>query len=191
MTRLSFRVASPPAERQAVRKRDDHRVPLVVPQGYGRAVTRSAVVPQPIDDWHSCEGGSVTVDENLHVVAAGLLVREGRGLLMHRAPGRRWYPDCWDLPGGHVEVGESPPQALRRELHEELAVTGFVTGAPFAQVRGADFRMDVWIVDRWDGEPTNADPAEHDAFAWLNDLEMAALRLADPRLPALVEAALR
>ena len=133
----------------------------------------------------------MTIDDGLHVVVAGLLVRAGRGLLVHRAPARRWYPDCWDLPGGHVEVGESPPDALRRELREELAVTAAVAGPPFAEVRGADFRMDVWIVDRWDGEPTNADPTEHDALAWLNHREMAALKLADPRLPTLVEAALR
>jgi len=132
----------------------------------------------------------VTDDEHLHLVVAGLLLRGGRGLLLHRAPTRRWYPDCWDLPGGHVEKGETPAEALRRELVEELAVTAVVTGAPFAQVRGDDFRMDVWRVDRWDGEPANVNPAEHDALAWLNDVEMAGLRLADSRLPGLFEAAL-
>ena len=125
------------------------------------------------------------------MVAAGLLLRGGRGLLVHRAPTRYSYPDCGDLPGGHVEDGETPADALRRELLEELAVTAAVTGDPFAQVRAADFRMDVWIVDQWDGEPANADPDEHDALAWLNDIEMAGLRLADSRLPALFEAALR
>ncbi len=133
----------------------------------------------------------MTVDENLHLVAAGLLLRNGRGLLVHRAPTRRWYPDCWDLPGGHVEDGETPAAALRRELREELAVTAVVNGAPFAQVRGADLRMDVWIIKQWDGEPTNTDPDEHDAFAWLNGIEIAGLKLADSRLPALFEAALR
>ncbi len=132
----------------------------------------------------------MTDDEHLHLVVAGLLLRGGRGLLLHRAPTRRWYPDCWDLPGGHVEKGETPAEALRRELVEELAVTAVVTGAPFAQVRGDDFRMDVWRVDRWDGEPANVNPAEHDALAWLNDVEMAGLRLADSRLPGLFEAAL-
>jgi len=107
----------------------------------------------------------VTDDEHLHLVVAGLLLRGGRGLLLHRAPTRRWYPDCWDLPGGHVEKGETPAEALRRELVEELAVTAVVTGAPFAQVRGDDFRMDVWRVDQWDGEPANVDPDEHDALA--------------------------
>jgi hypothetical protein len=36
----------------------------------------------------------------------------------------------------------------------------------------------------------NLDPAEHYALAWLNDHEMAPLRVVDPRLPALSEAAL-
>lgn len=127
----------------------------------------------------------------MHVVVAGLLTRDGRGLLLHRAPARRWYPDCWDLPGGHVEAGETPAGALRRELREELGVTAVVTGLPFTQVKGPDFRMDVWVVDSWDGEPVNSDPAEHDALAWVDHREMAVLDLADARLAALFEAALR
>lgn len=133
----------------------------------------------------------MTAGEGLHLVAAGLLRCGGRGLLLHRAPSRRWYPDCWDLPGGHVEDGETPDAALHRELLEELGVSALVAGVPFAQVRGDDFRMDVWVIDQWDGEPANLDPTEHDALAWLNHYELTALRLADSRLPALVEAALR
>jgi 8-oxo-dGTP pyrophosphatase MutT (NUDIX family) len=133
----------------------------------------------------------VTVPEQFQLVAAGLLRRRGRGLLVHRAPTRRWYPDCWDLPGGHIEAGETPDAALRRELFEELGVAAVVAGAPFAQVQGTDFRMDVWVVDEWDAEPANLAPAEHDAFAWLNHREMTTLSLADARLPALFEAALR
>lgn len=110
--------------------------------------------------------------------------------MLHRSPARAWYPDRWDLPGGHVERDETPAAALRRELREELGVTAIIAGTPFAHVQGVDFRMDVWVLNRWDGEPVNRDLSEHDALAWLNHQEMTGLQLADPRLPALFEAAL-
>jgi 8-oxo-dGTP diphosphatase len=75
------------------------------------------------------------VDEPMteeHFVVAGLLRRRGRALMVHRSPQRRWYPDAWDLPGGHVEVGEVPRLALVRELQEELGITAEVAGDPFA-----------------------------------------------------------
>jgi 8-oxo-dGTP diphosphatase len=100
-----------------------------------------------------------------HLVTAGLLRRGDRGLLMHRSPTRRWYPDCWDLPGGHVEDGETPEAGLRRELLEELGITVVIAGAPFARVHGVNFRMDVWVIDQWDGDPVNLDSTEHDALA--------------------------
>ena len=125
-----------------------------------------------------------------HIVVAGLLRRSGRALLVHRSPSQHWYPDAWDLPGGHVEPGEAPQRALERELAEELGIGASVLGERFARVQGRDFRMDVWVLDRWRGEPTNQDPDEHDAMAWVMAQDMDALRLADPRLPQLVQAAL-
>jgi 8-oxo-dGTP pyrophosphatase MutT (NUDIX family) len=70
-----------------------------------------------------------------HVVVTGLLRQRGRALMVHRSPRRRWYPDSWDLPGGHVVDGEVPRAALARELHEELGITVDVVGEPFAYVR--------------------------------------------------------
>ena len=55
-------------------------------------------------------------------LVCGLLVRDGKALLVHRSPERAVYPGVWDLPGGHVEPGESKPAALVRELAEELDV---------------------------------------------------------------------
>ena len=56
----------------------------------------------------------------VHVVVCGALVENGAVLLVHRSPTRRAYPDLWDLPGGHVEAGESELKALAREMDEEL-----------------------------------------------------------------------
>ncbi len=127
---------------------------------------------------------------NEHIVVAGLLCRDAQVLLVHRTPQREWYPDTWDLPGGHIEPGERPDRALERELREELGVVATVTGPVLAQVRGADFRMDVWAISTWRGEPENRVPSEHDDVRWFTIGELAALRLADPRIPRLVDAAL-
>lgn len=124
------------------------------------------------------------------VVVTGLLRQRGRALMVHHSPRRRWYPDSWDLPGGHVVDGEVPRVALARELHEELGITVDVVGEPFAYVEGVDFRMDVWVIDQWVGAPVNAAPEEHDALAWMSAQELHGLRLADPRLPQLLDAAL-
>lgn len=38
-----------------------------------------------------------------HDVALAVIVQEAEILLTHRHPQRKWYPGCWDLPGGHIE----------------------------------------------------------------------------------------
>jgi mutator protein MutT len=49
------------------------------------------------------------------------LVRRGRILLGRRAGPP--YAGTWDLPGGFLEAGETPEDALRREVQEELAIS--------------------------------------------------------------------
>jgi 8-oxo-dGTP diphosphatase len=57
----------------------------------------------------------------LEVVAA-ILEREGRILIGQRTA-QQSHPLKWEFPGGKVEPGESPAQALARELEEELGIT--------------------------------------------------------------------
>ncbi|MDF0556970.1 NUDIX hydrolase [Kamptonema sp. UHCC 0994] len=54
-------------------------------------------------------------------VAIAILYRDGKLLLQLRddIPGIA-YPGCWALFGGHIEPGETPEIALRRELQEEI-----------------------------------------------------------------------
>jgi 8-oxo-dGTP diphosphatase len=56
-------------------------------------------------------------------VVAAILEREGRILICRRTP-EQSHPLKWEFPGGKVEPGESPSEALARELEEELGIIG-------------------------------------------------------------------
>ena len=58
----------------------------------------------------------------VHVVAA-IIERQGRFLICRRKP-EQSHPLQWEFPGGKVEPGETPEQALARELEEELGILG-------------------------------------------------------------------
>ena len=56
-------------------------------------------------------------------VAAGVLLSDDAGRIMLVRP---TYKEYLDLPGGYVEVGETPAQAAAREVREELGITAVV-----------------------------------------------------------------
>ncbi|MGH7698870.1 MAG: NUDIX hydrolase [Candidatus Dormibacteria bacterium] len=119
----------------------------------------------------------------------GLLVRDRQVLLCHRAAGRTSDPDVWDLPGGHVEAGEDPAEVLVRELAEELGVRIAAPSGPELASRVApEFRMRVWLVEEWIGEP--AAPEEHDAVAWFGASRWPEPRLAHPGYGPIIRDAL-
>lgn len=57
--------------------------------------------------------------KTINVVAA-VIMKEGRVFATQRGYGE--FKDGWEFPGGKVEAGESPEEALRREISEELEV---------------------------------------------------------------------
>ena len=126
---------------------------------------------------------SVRVFESVPIrVVAAILRRDNRLLLCHRHPERAWYPDVWDLPGGHVEHGETPSEALARELREELGVDlRSPVGLPFEELAdsAAAFNMTIWLID-YAGAVVNHAPDEHDELRWVTSDEIAGLVLAHP-----------
>jgi 8-oxo-dGTP diphosphatase len=58
-------------------------------------------------------------------VVAGLIVKEGKLLVCQRTR-HQTMPLKWEFPGGKIEEGEQPRDALRRELEEELGILATV-----------------------------------------------------------------
>ena len=124
-----------------------------------------------------------------HDCVGALLVRDGKLLLGQRASDRAWLAGAWDVFGGHIETGETPEQALRRELDEELGVVpsqlrhlGTLSGdGP------ASWRLHLYVVSAWQGEPCNRQPHEHAQMCWCT-LAQAQQRLAGahPDFPRLL-----
>ena len=54
----------------------------------------------------------------IHVVAA-VILKEGKVFATQRGYGA--YKDWWEFPGGKMEAGETPEEALKREIREELS----------------------------------------------------------------------
>jgi 8-oxo-dGTP diphosphatase len=116
-----------------------------------------------------------------HVVVAAVLVRDGRILLCHRGPGRDWYPDVWDLPGGHIRNSETAQDALVRELAEEIGVKVHTPlPPPVARITSEGLDLTIYKVESWVGRVTNLDPQEHDQLDWFSYDNLRSLRLAHP-----------
>lgn len=107
----------------------------------------------------------LAADGAIHVVAGVLSDARGRILLARRTAGRD-LAGAWEFPGGKVEAGETPLQALDRELHEELGIR-IGRAEPLIAVPQAypDKRivLDVYRVGSFTGK---AQGLEKQALAW-------------------------
>jgi len=91
-------------------------------------------------------------------VVAAILERDGEILICQRKPDGA-HPLKWEFPGGKVEAGEIPEQALARELQEELAIRA-VVGAEIARYEYAypgrtPILLSFYRVREFNGEPRN------------------------------------
>jgi len=124
----------------------------------------------------------------LHVVCA-LIEQKGKLLLVRRAPGQA-LAGFWEFPGGKVEPGETPKQALERELAEELgtpAEAGVRVGFGAAESSGKLVVLE-GLTARLHGSIT-ATPV-HDGVLWAEPrtIDRSTLATADhPILDAWIE----
>ncbi len=105
------------------------------------------------------------------VVVAGLIVRDGK-LLIARRPSGKHMAGKWEFPGGKLEKGESPEQALQRELLEELGVRT-QTGRVYHVIAHSYPEKDVLLLfyrsRLLSGEPRAIEEAE---VRWISESEL-------------------
>ena len=128
----------------------------------------------------------------MHDCVGAVLVRNGELLLGRRCADREWLPGAWDVFGGHIEPGESAEVALARELREELGIAPLRMHA-IGELSGAApdaWRLQLYAVTDWSGEPSNLQPLEHGELRWcsLADAERE-LEAAHPEFPRLLRLA--
>ncbi len=105
-------------------------------------------------------------------------MRDDRILLGLRAP-HKTYAACWDVPGGHLELGETPEDALSRELAEELGIVPTTLTFHSTHEEGG-VRLHLYVVTRWRGRPRLRGD-EHLQIRWHRLSSACELPLAAPK----------
>ena len=104
------------------------------------------------------------------LVAACALVDADRRVLIAQRPEGKQFAGLWEFPGGKLEAGESPEQALIRELQEELGIsTRSACLAPLSFVsygyESFHLLMPLFVCRKWEGI---VQAREHSALKWVS-----------------------
>lgn len=125
------------------------------------------------------------------VAAAALIDPDGRVLVAERPPGKT-LGGLWEFPGGKVEPGERPEEALIRELAEEIGIAveePCLAPLTFASHRYDDFHllMPLYVCRRWTGL---ARPLEGQRLSWVRPRDLRAYPMPpadEPLIPHLID----
>jgi 8-oxo-dGTP diphosphatase len=118
--------------------------------------------------------------------AAALIDADNRVLIQRRPEGAK-HAGWWEFPGGKLEIGERPEQALVRELKEELDVTTIEKAFfPLSFIsytyadEGRHVLIPVFGCRNWTGLPT---PVEGQELAWVKPPRLGDYKLLESNVP--------
>lgn len=147
-------------------------------------------------------GTDVSVSGMREPACVGAFIADShhRIFVQRRTSSRRVLPGIWDVVGGHLEVGETPEQALARELTEE---TGWELTRVDAQIADWEWEwdgvvrreLDFLVAVAGDPDAPRLEAGKQDAYAWVGpedlDLLMVGRTDNDRRLRDIVAKAVR
>ena len=105
------------------------------------------------------------------------LIRKGDKVLVGQRPVGHSLAGQWEFPGGKIEKGETPEQALARELNEELAIDAEVGTLKIASTHSygdTGILILFFEVLFWKGEPK---AVHHMELRWIHPSELSTLQI--------------
>lgn len=114
----------------------------------------------------------------------GAVIRRDGLILCARRGLAGSLPGMWEFPGGKIEAGETPREALEREITEELNCRVQVGDEIVLTAHEYDFgvvNLTTFYCELIDGEPTLS---EHEAVVWLDPSLLDSLEWAPADVPA-------
>jgi 8-oxo-dGTP diphosphatase len=97
------------------------------------------------------------------LVSAAALINSNEEVLIAKRPSGTFMSGFWEFPGGKIENGETPEEALRREIQEELAITlGSFQPLTFISEKRPEHHVVVflYLCREWQGVPVGLQDQE-------------------------------
>lgn len=119
-----------------------------------------------------------------HIYVVGAVILENGKILCAQRGDTKALPYKWEFPGGKIEQGETPQQALKREIDEEMNCIVEIGEAIETTVYEYDFgfvHLTTFYCTLVEGTPTLT---EHVAIQWLPANELMTLDWAPADIPA-------
>lgn len=138
--------------------------------------------------WAAGERATAAAKPLVFVAAVALIDADGRVLIAQRPAGKS-MAGLWEFPGGKLNAGETPEQALVRELEEELGIDtreSCLAPLAFASHSYEDFHllMPLFVCRIWQGAVT---PREGQALKWVRPARIGDYPMPEADVPLVAQ----